>query len=58
MVGMVGIANRPGGYDQALCLALEPFLAVCADLFEASHARQLQHDLAGDDDPLSRCQDP
>lgn len=35
MVGMVGIANRPGGYDKALVDYLQPFLATCSNIIEA-----------------------
>ena len=35
LVGMVGIANRPGGYDEDLVSAIEPFLASCANLIVA-----------------------
>ena len=35
LVGVVGIANRPGGYDAELAAALEPFLAPCANLIVA-----------------------
>lgn len=34
-VGMVGIANRPGGYDQQLVEFLTPLLSTCAQLIEA-----------------------
>jgi len=32
MVGMVGIANRPGGYGQDVIEFLEPFLATCCSV--------------------------
>ncbi|MCA9718056.1 MAG: PAS domain-containing protein, partial [Myxococcales bacterium] len=35
MIGMVGIANRPGGYDASLVDALEPLLATCATIIHA-----------------------
>ncbi|MDH3260838.1 MAG: response regulator [Acidimicrobiia bacterium] len=35
LVGVVGIANRPGGYDALLVTAIEPFLASCANLIVA-----------------------
>lgn len=35
MVGMVGIANRPGGYDAAVVQYLEPFRTTCASLVAA-----------------------
>ena len=39
MVGMVGLANRPGGYDQALIDQLEPLLATCGNIVFARRAR-------------------
>ena len=33
--GMIGVANRPGGYDEELAEYLKPFLATCASLMEA-----------------------
>ena len=46
LVGMVGIANRPGGYDDGLINYLEPLLSTCAtvivehwhELEKATHA--------------------
>ena len=35
MVGTLGVANRPGGYDEALVEHLQPFSATCAVLIEA-----------------------
>lgn len=35
MVGMLGVANRPNGYDDALVEHLQPFTATCAVLIEA-----------------------
>ena len=35
LIGLAGIANRPGGYDEALVTALEPFLATCSILLAA-----------------------
>ncbi|MDJ0844542.1 PAS domain S-box protein [Crocosphaera sp.] len=34
LVGMVGIANRQGGYDQDLIDYLQPFLTTCANLIK------------------------
>ena len=34
-VGMVGIANRPGGYSESLARWLQPFLSTCANLIHA-----------------------
>jgi PAS domain S-box-containing protein len=36
MTGMVGMANRPGGYDEDLIEFLQPFLTTCANLLLAS----------------------
>ncbi len=35
LVGVVAIANRPGGYDSSLMTAIEPFLSSCANLIVA-----------------------
>jgi len=35
MIGMVGIANRPNGYDEAFHNFLEPFLATCSTITES-----------------------
>jgi len=35
LVGMVGIANRPKGYSEAVITALEPFLTTCSSIIEA-----------------------
>lgn len=32
MVGMCGVANRPGGYDESMVIELEPLLVTCANL--------------------------
>jgi len=40
MVGMLGAANRPGGYDEALVDHLQPFAATCAVLIEANRNSQ------------------
>ncbi|WP_375773683.1 ATP-binding protein [Archangium gephyra] len=34
MVGMVGIANRPGGYDEGVIAFLQPFLATCCAILQ------------------------
>jgi PAS domain S-box-containing protein len=36
MIGMVGIANRPGGYSESVVEYPRPFLATCASLIEAN----------------------
>jgi PAS domain S-box-containing protein len=38
--GMVGVANRPGGYDDALIGFLQPFLATCSNLIAAITTEQ------------------
>ncbi len=40
LVGMVGLANRPGGYDPALIDYLSPMLGVCAGMIEVYRQRQ------------------
>ncbi len=40
MVGMVGVANRPGGYDSQLVRFLEPYCVLCGGLILA--ARRLR----------------
>ena len=32
LVGIVGVSNRPGGYDDAMIATLEPIVATCASL--------------------------
>jgi PAS domain S-box-containing protein len=38
MVGMLGLANRPGGYDQAVVDFLEPFAGACGAVLAAIQA--------------------
>ncbi len=40
MVGMIGIANRPGGYDEDLVRFLAPFLSTCGNLIHAFRSRR------------------
>ncbi|MEJ2719282.1 MAG: GAF domain-containing protein, partial [Deltaproteobacteria bacterium] len=35
VIGMAGIANRPGGYDQDFVDFLKPFVSTCANIIEA-----------------------
>lgn len=35
MIGMIGISNREGGYDDALMAFLDPFLTTCAAILRA-----------------------
>ena len=34
-IGMVGVANRPGGYDRGLADFLKPFLSTCSNIIQA-----------------------
>lgn len=44
LVGMIAVANRPGGYDESLVEHLQPFAATCAVLIEAyRQSQQRQH---------------
>ncbi len=38
LVGMIGVANRPGGYDAPVVESLEPFLNMCAGLIVAQRS--------------------
>src|SRR5262249_51554481 len=40
LVGVLGMANRPGGYDQELVAFLEPLGNTCASIIEAYHSDQ------------------
>jgi len=42
LVGMIGIANRPNGYDDELVVYLEPFLATCASMIESVRTERLR----------------
>ncbi|MGZ5383474.1 MAG: ATP-binding protein, partial [Acidimicrobiia bacterium] len=44
LVGVVGIANRPGGYDEAMVASLEPFLTPCANLIVAYRSDRLREE--------------
>ena len=48
LVGMVGLANRPGGYDEALLEFLAPFLSTCANLIETARTRHFQQQAVND----------
>nr|MBF0222306.1 response regulator [Desulfobulbaceae bacterium] len=39
-IGMVGIANRPGGYDKKIVTFLQPFLAICAIIIHSYRINQ------------------
>jgi len=38
LVGIIGLANRPGGYSDSMREFLEPFITTCASMLEASRA--------------------
>ncbi|MBF0213341.1 MAG: PAS domain S-box protein [Magnetococcales bacterium] len=40
IVGVLGIANRPQGYDEALVVFLEPLVATCAQIIEGYRNRR------------------
>jgi len=44
LMGMVGIANRPGGYDDALVTYLEPFLVTGGHMLEGYRNRRFRAD--------------
>jgi PAS domain S-box-containing protein len=44
MVGMVGMANRPGGYEESVIEYLEPFLTVSATLIDAYRNMNLRRE--------------
>jgi len=43
LIGMVGIGNRPTGYDNALIEFLQPFMATCANIIRAHRNIEQQH---------------
>lgn len=40
VIGMVGLANRPGGFDEELARFLEPMLSACTNLIEAYNTKK------------------
>jgi PAS domain S-box-containing protein len=56
LIGMVGIANRPNGYDQSVAMNLELLLATCSNLilaFRAERGRYLaQQQLVSSEEAL------
>lgn len=40
MIGMIGIANKPGGYTQDDIDFIEPFVVTCSNLIQAYNTRQ------------------
>ena len=43
LIGVVGIANRPNGYDSVLASWLEPLCTTCATLMIASKSQEARH---------------
>lgn len=42
LIGMFGVANRPGGYDEQLVTSLEPFSAAAASLIRAYRTESMR----------------
>lgn len=42
LLGIAGIANRAGGYDEAMATELGPFLSTCASIMQACRQREQQ----------------
>ncbi len=47
LVGMVGIANCPSGYDEAVINYLQPFLATCSNLIQSHRDYKLRQEAEG-----------
>jgi PAS domain S-box-containing protein len=45
MIGIVGIANRLGGYDEGLVQELQPYLTACSNLITATRSEELRKKL-------------
>ena len=43
MIGMIGLANRPGGYNDDVMRSLEPMVATFATLIDARRANELRN---------------
>jgi signal transduction histidine kinase/ActR/RegA family two-component response regulator len=52
LVGMVGIANRPGGYEEPLVSELSPLLAACGHIINAHRVYQQRGRLEAERDAL------
>jgi PAS domain S-box-containing protein len=48
LVGMIGLSNRPGGYDAAVLDFLSPLAATYASMIEATRLRQYQQKVIDD----------
>jgi len=45
VVGVIGVANRPGGYDQTLARFLEPYVNACAGIIQAIRLRSREREI-------------
>lgn len=54
LIGMAGLANRPGGYDEAMADFLQTFTASYVGILEAARLRRLQQHII---DELQRARD-
>lgn len=43
VVGMVGVANRPGGYTESILQTIQPILSTCSSLIHAYQLQQQRH---------------
>ncbi|MBN1179531.1 MAG: GAF domain-containing protein [Anaerolineae bacterium] len=39
VLGVIGVANRPGGYGESMALFLEPYVSACASIIQAVRLR-------------------
>ena len=46
MAGMIGLANRQGGYDQDLIDFMQPLFGTCAQIIEARHNQALRRQVS------------
>jgi PAS domain S-box-containing protein len=46
LVGVAGVANRPGGYDEQIAKFLNPFLSACASIIHAMRMQTKEHETA------------
>ena len=42
LLGMIGLANRPGGYDESVAESLQPIMNTCAQIFNANNKDRLR----------------
>lgn len=57
LIGLVGVANRPGGYDVGLVPFLQPYLSTCANLVEGFRNRQRREQAERALDRMARLDD-